>query len=177
MAWNLKAARKLRGWSQAEAIAAIEPHRSGGSPFSVPSYSAAERSADPSRRSRHFTADDIVAFSAAFDLPYAWFLLPPAPEPISGDVLGRIIPFGYPDFDNRVLEQGTGDRSDLQEQMRQGLALWALTTIGQADERANFERWIDAISALADLRAVLRFAGDEPVADIARRALQRGDDE
>jgi transcriptional regulator with XRE-family HTH domain len=77
VAVNLYLARTLRGWTQEQAAAELEPHL--GVRWSKASYSAAERSA-AGDRIRQFTADDLWAFSKAFDLPLTWFLLPPRPD-------------------------------------------------------------------------------------------------
>jgi hypothetical protein len=45
--------------------------------WSPASFSAAERSAIPGKRSREFTADELLAFAAAFNLPIPFFLTPP----------------------------------------------------------------------------------------------------
>lgn len=80
VSYNLRRARELRGWTQAEAAERLEPYI--GSRWSGPTWSIAERGRhedpdDPSARIRHFSADDLVALSAAFDLPLAWWFLPP----------------------------------------------------------------------------------------------------
>lgn len=79
VAYNLRRARELRGWTQDQAAKAIEPHL--GERWSSASYSLAERSTDRPDRIRNFTADEIVAFCLAFELPLAWFLFPPDPDP------------------------------------------------------------------------------------------------
>jgi transcriptional regulator with XRE-family HTH domain len=71
VAARLREARKLRGWTQEEAAAQLEPHL--GERWSVAVFSAAERSV-AGKRVRQFTADDIAAFAAAFDLPPGWFV-------------------------------------------------------------------------------------------------------
>ncbi|MBA2283378.1 MAG: hypothetical protein H0W25_19390 [Acidimicrobiia bacterium] len=76
VAYNLAQARQLRGWTQQQAIDALEPHL--GSKWSIANYSAAERSIDGSRI-RNFDADEITAFARTFDLPITWFFMPPPP--------------------------------------------------------------------------------------------------
>lgn len=83
VAWNLARARALRGWTQQEAAERLEPYI--GERWSKATYSAAERSVD-GQRIRQFTADDIFAFSRAFDLPMTLFLTPP---PWSGEEIGH----------------------------------------------------------------------------------------
>ncbi len=76
VAYNLAQARLLRGWTQEEAAAALEPHV--GKRWSKATFSAAERSV-AGDRVRQFDADEIVAFARAFGLPVSWFFLPPPP--------------------------------------------------------------------------------------------------
>lgn len=74
VAYNLRRARELRGWSQEQAITALTPFV--GARWSKAVYSAAERSVTGVRR-RNFDADDLLAFARAFKLPITYFLLPP----------------------------------------------------------------------------------------------------
>src|SRR5215213_6097132 len=83
VAWNLAQARKGRKWTQEEAAEHLEPYL--GERWSKATYSAAERSVDGARI-RQFTADDLHAFSRAFELPMTLFLTPP---PWSGDEIGH----------------------------------------------------------------------------------------
>lgn len=89
VAYNLLRARQWRNWTQRQAIAALEPHL--GTKWSVTTYSAAERSVDGGRI-RQFSADDLVAFARAFELPLTWFFLPPEPW-----VEGRPVRLDTPD--------------------------------------------------------------------------------
>ena len=72
VALNLAEARRWRDWTQEEAAEALEPYL--GVRWSKGTFSAAERSVDGGRV-RQFTADDIVAFARAFDMPVSWFFL------------------------------------------------------------------------------------------------------
>lgn len=74
IAQNLLNARRLRSWTQDEAAERMEPFL--GVRWSRATFSLAERSID-GRRVRQFTADEIMAFALAFDLPILWFFLPP----------------------------------------------------------------------------------------------------
>ncbi len=74
VAYNFRAARKLRGWTQEEAARRLAPYL--GQELPKASISGIERSFDGERR-RFFDAQELVAFSLAFDLPVVWFLLPP----------------------------------------------------------------------------------------------------
>ncbi len=77
VAYNLARARALRGWNQEQAATRLEPHL--GVRWSNVVLSAAERSY-AGKRVRQFTADEIVAFSQAFELPVVWFFLPPGTD-------------------------------------------------------------------------------------------------
>ena len=77
VAYNLIKARQLRGWTQEEAARQLSKYQ--GAEWSKVTWSAAERSVD-GKRVRQFTADDLLAFSQAFDLPLTWWLLPPGSE-------------------------------------------------------------------------------------------------
>jgi len=78
VASNLASARALRGWTQEEAAEKLEPFL--GTRWSKATFSAAERSV-AGKRVRQFTADEVVAFACAFELPIGWFFLPPPPDP------------------------------------------------------------------------------------------------
>jgi transcriptional regulator with XRE-family HTH domain len=75
VAHRLREARELRGLSQPEVAARLHDY---GIKWAKTDVSAAERSADPAARRRNFDADQLVAFAAVFDLPLAWFFVPPA---------------------------------------------------------------------------------------------------
>ena len=77
VAFNLTEARRLRGWTQEEAAAQLEPFV--GARWSKATFSSAERSID-GRRIRQFTADEIVAFSRCFGVPIGFFFMPPRPS-------------------------------------------------------------------------------------------------
>jgi transcriptional regulator with XRE-family HTH domain len=77
VAFNLTEARRLRGWTQEEAAAELEPYV--GARWSKATFSSAERSID-GHRVRQFTADEIVAFSRCFDVPIGYFFMPPRPS-------------------------------------------------------------------------------------------------
>jgi hypothetical protein len=72
-ALRLGLARRSRGWSQAEAVEQLKRH---GLDWSVPVYSAAERSVSGTRTVR-FDADTLVIFSLCFGYPFAWWITPP----------------------------------------------------------------------------------------------------
>jgi transcriptional regulator with XRE-family HTH domain len=76
VAYNVAKARAIRGWTQEEAAEALAPYL--GTRWSVASFSAIERSVDGGRI-RRFSADQLLALSRGFDLPIAFFLVPPPP--------------------------------------------------------------------------------------------------
>ncbi len=76
VAFNLARAREWKGWTQEQAAEALEPYL--GKRWSTASFSQAERSIT-GKVNRSFDADELVAFARAFELPIAWFLMPPPP--------------------------------------------------------------------------------------------------
>ena len=75
VAHNLAKARVWRGWTQDEAAEACAPYL--GTRLSPASWSAIERSVD-GNRIKVISADELIAFARAFDLPVGWFLTPPS---------------------------------------------------------------------------------------------------
>lgn len=120
VAFNLRRARELKGWTQDEAAEHLEPHL--GARWSKASYSAAERSVD-GERIREFTADDLVAFARTFRLPIAWFLTPPG-----GEEFGDVAKVRTPDHPDGL---STGELLDLLYEMGGPLAA-RLTQLGEA---------------------------------------------
>ncbi len=76
VAYNLLRARQLRGLTQDQAAAALEPYL--GVRWSKASFSQAERSVG-GKFVRQFDADEVVAFARGFELPITWFFMPPPP--------------------------------------------------------------------------------------------------
>ena len=74
VAYNVRAARELRGWTQEELADRLEPYL--GQRLTQASVSAIERAWDGDRR-REFDAHELLFFAMVFDLPIMWFLLPP----------------------------------------------------------------------------------------------------
>jgi transcriptional regulator with XRE-family HTH domain len=74
VAYNVRAARELRGWTQDEFAERLEPYV--GQRLTQASVSAIERAWDGERR-REFDAHELLTFAIVFDLPIIWFLLPP----------------------------------------------------------------------------------------------------
>lgn len=136
VAYNLARAREARGWTQEEAGRRIEPHL--GAAWSKATWSQAERSTDPGR-SRSFGADEIVAFARCFDLPVAWFFLPPPP--------------GTP---------GTPTRAETGETAREyGGKLRSLVEqiVGSADHQAEIERRLQAFAGEVTPKSLIETVG------------------
>jgi transcriptional regulator with XRE-family HTH domain len=74
VAYNFRAARELRGWTQDETAQALEGLL--GQRLPQASISAIERAYEGDRR-REFDAQEILAFALGFNLPLVWFFLPP----------------------------------------------------------------------------------------------------
>ncbi|NLT34277.1 MAG: helix-turn-helix transcriptional regulator [Gaiellales bacterium] len=157
VAYNLRMARLRRGWTQEEAAERLEPYL--GVRWSKASYSAAERSIERQDRIRNFTADELLAFSLAFELPVAWFLLPPEP-----DVGGRMPLIAYPGA-----EEGRGHHPGVlielvfgtpegQAQLEQRLAE-ILRRLPLA-EQGRYMELVSHVAGLAGLSAVRNTLGD-----------------
>jgi len=78
VSYNLLRARRGRGWTQSDLGEALG--RYTGRVWSNASVSAAER-AWQGGRPRKFDTDELVAFCQIFDVPLAFFLLPPEDSP------------------------------------------------------------------------------------------------
>ena len=74
VAYNVRAARELRGWTQEQLAAQLEPYH--GQRMTQAGVSSIERAFDGERR-REFDAHELLVFAMVFDLPIIWFLLPP----------------------------------------------------------------------------------------------------
>lgn len=122
VAYNLRMARLLHGWTQTEAAEKLAPYL--GVTWSKASYSAAERSIEGGRV-RNFSADDLVAFALGFDLPLTWFFLPPDP-----DIMGRI-----PLLFTPSAPEGTGDLPGLLLEL----------VFGAPERQAHLDRRLDEI--------------------------------
>src|SRR4051794_18076373 len=70
VAYNFRAARELRGWTQEETAQRLE--RVLGQLLPQASISAIERAYEGDRR-REFDAHELLAFALAFELPLVWF--------------------------------------------------------------------------------------------------------
>ena len=74
VAYNIREARLLRGWTQEDLAARLE-HFSG-TRLTQAGISSIERAYD-GERPREFDAQELLIFALAFHLPIIWFLLPP----------------------------------------------------------------------------------------------------
>ena len=74
VAYNVREARQLRGWTQEELADRLEPYL--GQRLTQAGVSSIERAWDGERR-REFDAHELLVFAMVFDLPIVWFLLPP----------------------------------------------------------------------------------------------------
>jgi len=74
VAYNVRAARELRGWTQEQVADRLEGFL--GQRLTQAGVSSIERSWDGDRR-REFDAHELLTFALVFDLPMIWFLLPP----------------------------------------------------------------------------------------------------
>jgi transcriptional regulator with XRE-family HTH domain len=74
VAYNLREARQLRGWTQEELADRLEPYL--GQRLTQAGVSSMERAWDGERR-REFDAHELLIFAMVFNLPILFFLLPP----------------------------------------------------------------------------------------------------
>ena len=74
VAYNIREARLLRGWTQEDLADRLEPYT--GTRLTQAGVSSIERGWDSDRR-RAFDAQELLTYSLVFDLPMIWFLLPP----------------------------------------------------------------------------------------------------
>lgn len=139
VAHNLAGARRLHGWTQARAVEELEPHL--GVRWSKASYSQAERSYHDPDRIRQFSADDLYAFCRAFELPVAYFFLPPAPERGErprhiGGPRAKVEPEGPGRFLESVFSTGKWELGERMQQLFQALPTRSLTRGQRALEDA-----------------------------------------
>lgn len=119
VAYNLRAGRKLRGWTQEALARRLEIVTEA--PFSHAMVSALERAWDGERH-REFDAHEIALFAVALDLPMAWFFLPPDKEYRYIEQIGRSA------REMHVLLLGRHDQvGPLEERMRKLSSLYSPT--------------------------------------------------
>jgi hypothetical protein len=166
VAFNLKLARNLRGWTQDEAAIRLEPLL--GTRWSKAVFSAAERSVD-GRRAREFTADEIVAFALAFRLPVAWFFLPPdqasnwQPEPFA-PAGGEPMPLA------RVLEVALGFAPEAAARLSGLRQMYPDAFAGRTFDTGNLETAIGQELAESDLTAEQLVRAAEAIGRILKAA-------
>ena len=74
VAYNLRAARRLRGWTQEELAKRLE--EASGRRVTTSTVSVLERSWLGNRR-REFDVHEVALFAEVLDVPFLWFLMPP----------------------------------------------------------------------------------------------------
>lgn len=184
VAYNLRRAREQRGLTQEQAAERLEPHL--GVRWSKASYSAAERSAERSQRLRRFSADEIVAFSAAFELPVTFFFLPPANERLligAGEraqqrmALAEYVNFvfgspqGLDTLDKRLLDIAEVLPADELAAQQLGQAVQSLLLARIRQHRGELEDWHAALVGLEDVLRQLLL--DVRLTDVAQE-IRRG---
>lgn len=158
VAYRVALARKLRGWTQEQAAAELEPYL--GARLSPASFSAIERS-PAGGRTRQFDADEIVAFARGFRLPIGWFFTPP---PVFEDVsvlTPDSRPHGLPPM---LLIDGILGTPDTIPEWEQELRLWSagpgilrIHPDGRIEDRGREVPDVhDRVSVLLRLRTRLR---------------------
>ncbi len=75
VAYNMRRARKRRGWNQEDLAEALYPY--SGQLLKKAAISNRERSAFSASRRVVFDAEEITALAMAFSLPVSWFFIPP----------------------------------------------------------------------------------------------------
>jgi transcriptional regulator with XRE-family HTH domain len=110
VAHNLQRARRSKGWTLEKTAAELAP--SVGARWSRQNLSQLEQSAGGAKP-RNFNADDLLAFSLAFELPITWFFIPP--DHVSAvrcgeinveppDLLRHVFLAGWENLRDRLLE-------------------------------------------------------------------------
>ena len=120
VAYRVAQARLMRGWTQEQAAAELEPFL--GQKLSPASFSAIERSF-AGGRIRQFNADEILALSRGFRLPIGWFFTPP-PVMEGVGVLTPDAPEGYEPL--LLIDAMLGNDATLPEWI-EALKLWAVS--------------------------------------------------
>jgi hypothetical protein len=161
VSWNLSQARELRGWTQEQAAAALEPHV--GARWSKAAFSAAER-AWASKRTRHFNADELYALARTFDLPIAFFLVPPIGDMQIGHASSNESS-PAPEFLDLVLDideptrrkvQGVLQVSPLRDVLR-AVHRWAKSANASVDDvERGIEEALEAAEELSDPKRARR---------------------
>lgn len=156
VAYNLTRARTEKGWTQEQAAEVLAPHL--GVKWSEKSFSAAERSVD-GVRIREFSADEIVAFARAFELPVAWFLTPPAEspptirtsdEPAASFPPGALVDILYPTNVAHVWPFVAGLAEPLRSEKQRGLHAYAQKLVDELmwEKLGDLDRFTELLSEM-----------------------------
>src|SRR6266542_1271519 len=164
VAFNLRRARELRGWTQEEAAERLEPYL--GIRWSKGTFSAAETSAKGGRV-RLFNADEIAALSLAFDLPLTWWFLPPRRAAGSVVLPGPQVE-GVDDAE-RLLKLLLDDEGDLTAGRVQE-ALASLAAAGHTSLSRRHFAMPDLLETVAGLALATRY--EQPAEDLRHLAAQ-----
>jgi hypothetical protein len=124
VACNLRRAREEKGLTQELASQYLERYL--GKRWSNASFSIAERSADEGARKREFDANELLAFSRAFEKPVAWFFTPPDDDleyVICGDPLDVQRRVGRNELLDSVLPHGLDLRKHVETLRRVAIEL------------------------------------------------------
>ena len=84
VAWNLRRLREESGLSQPR-LAELMAHH--GLPWTTFTVSDAELAADPDRRGRRFTPDELVLLATLFCVTPTTFLVPPMPSDVEAEMV------------------------------------------------------------------------------------------
>ncbi len=191
VAYNLLRARQLRGLTQDQAAAALEPYL--GLRWSKASFSQAERSVG-GKFVRQFDADEVVAFARGFELPVTWFFMPPpawkdgAPVKLStpdarrfGTELALLVDLVFGDdshhcqlLEARLAEFLDSLGPDRLTQAQEQIAGAALRAAGIVRHRlGDVEQWEESLRAVADHLGGLRRQLEGSVGEAAEKDGER----
>jgi transcriptional regulator with XRE-family HTH domain len=151
IAYNLRRARRERDLTQEQAAERLEPFL--GRRWSGAVFSAAETSVH-AKRIKVFSADEILAFSRAFDFPVAWFFLPP-----HENELGEEVSTGGPETtDTATLIEAAVPALDESiptrlRELAQALPGRDLPLLEERMLRSIRARWASAVDAFLDAHA------------------------
>lgn len=191
VSYNLRRAREMRGWTQAEAAERVSAHL--GRVWSQQVYGDAERAYRNPKRVKVFTGEEMLALAQAFDLPIPWFYLPTTIETevgarsgegsISGrDLLWLLMPEAHPREDRNA--RTTVFRRRLDELAREAGFVPGQgdlpAPLGLSDYTASKRRtYLDAERIdelereMAAMKVVLRFIGPERIENAAERLTEQ----
>ena len=150
VAYNLAKARAMKGWTQNETTLKLRDYV--GSTWSAASYSLIERSVT-GNRVKQFSTDELVGIARGFNLPLAWFFVPP---PASEDV-GLLLPNagGITGVDPLVLLDVLLGTPENLHHLEQALAEYTAGAVQPVRRKQNKqpEGLVDRLGPLARARA------------------------